>query len=51
MATTPTQIRIDADIKKQAMDELGMQYAKEDQIVTYNSEEGNYVRQYIEIDE
>lgn len=38
-------------IKKQAMDELGMQYAKEDQIVTYASEEGDYVRQYIEIDE
>ncbi|MDO5572923.1 MAG: cell division protein FtsL [bacterium] len=38
-------------IKKQAMDELGMQYAKEDQIVTYNSEEGDYVRQYIDIDE
>ena len=38
-------------IKKQAMDELGMQYAKEDQIVTYMSEEGDYVRQYIDIDE
>lgn len=38
-------------IKKQAMDELGMQYAKQDQIVTYNSEEGDYVRQYLDIDE
>ncbi len=38
-------------IKKQAMDELGMQYAKEDQIVTYASEDGDYVRQYIDIDE
>lgn len=38
-------------IKKQAMDELGMQYAKEDQIVTYTSEDGDYVRQYIDIDE
>ena len=38
-------------IKKQAMDELGMQYAKEDQIVTYASADGDYVRQYIDIDE
>ena len=38
-------------IKKQAMVELGMQYAKEDQIITYASEDGDYVRQYIDIDE
>jgi cell division protein FtsB len=37
------------EIKKRAMEELGMQYAKEDQIVIYTSEESDYVRQYADI--
>ncbi len=34
------------DIKQSAMDELGMQYARENQIVTYSSDDTDYVRQY-----
>jgi len=37
------------EIKKKAMDDLGMQYAREDQIIEYNSEESDYVRQYKDI--
>ncbi|HOO29292.1 MAG TPA: septum formation initiator family protein, partial [Lachnospiraceae bacterium] len=39
------------EIKQRAMDELGMQYAKEDQIVKYDSDDTDYVRQYIDVDE
>jgi len=35
------------DIKKRAMNDLGMQYANDDQIVTYESDDTDYVRQYI----
>lgn len=37
------------DVKKVAMEELGMVYAQEDQIVTYESNESDYVRQYSQI--
>ncbi len=39
------------EIKRRAMDELGMTYAREDQIVEYNSDGTDYVRQFITIDE
>lgn len=38
------------EIKRRAMEELGMQYATQDQIVTYRSDDTDYVRQYIDID-
>lgn len=38
------------EIKKRAMEELGMQYATEDQIVKYTSDDTDYVRQYVDID-
>ena len=38
------------EIKKRAMSELGMQYATPDQIVKYESDDTDYVRQYIDID-
>lgn len=38
------------EIKRRAMNELGMQYATEDQIVKYSSDDTDYVRQYIDID-
>ena len=38
------------EIKKRAMNELGMQYATQDQIVKYASDDTDYVRQYIDID-
>ena len=38
------------EIKKRAMDELGMRYATEDQIVKYSSDDTDYVRQYVDID-
>ncbi len=38
------------EIKKRAMNELGMQYATQDQIVKYSSDDTDYVRQYIDID-
>lgn len=38
------------EIKKRAMNELGMQYATPDQIVKYASDDTDYVRQYIDID-
>ena len=38
------------EIKKRAMNELGMQYATPEQIVKYSSDDTDYVRQYIDID-
>jgi len=35
------------EIKKKAMNDLGMQYAEDDQIVPYQSDDTDYVRQYI----
>lgn len=37
------------DIKYRAIAELGMTYAQEDQIVTYDGESGDYVRQVTKI--
>jgi cell division protein FtsL len=37
------------DIKKVALDELGMSYASKDQVVLYDNEESDYVRQYNDI--
>lgn len=49
-----TQSRMDASvnpeqIRQTAMDELGMVYAGQDQILNYDYEESDYVRQYEEI--
>ncbi|MCR5831658.1 MAG: cell division protein FtsL [Lachnospiraceae bacterium] len=38
------------NIKKRAMDELGMTYASDEQIVVYNSEGTDYVRQFVSIE-
>ena len=38
------------NIKKRAMDELGMTYASDDQIVVYNSDGTDYVRQFVSIE-
>lgn len=38
-------------IKKVAMEDLGMVYASEKQVVLYNNEESDYVRQYSDIPE
>lgn len=38
------------EIKRRAMDELGMTYAKEDQIVVYESDGTDYVRQLVSIE-
>jgi cell division protein FtsL len=38
-------------VKDVAMNELGMSYAKKSQIVTYEMEDNDYVRQYSEIPE
>ena len=38
------------NIKKRAMDELGMTYASDDQIVVYNSDGTDYVRQYVSLE-
>ena len=38
------------NIKKRAMDELGMTYASDDQIVVYNSEGTDYVRQFVSLE-
>ncbi len=41
---------IDLDeIKYKAITELGMKYANEDQIVTYNNDSGDYVHQVTEV--
>lgn len=37
-------------IKKKAMTDLGMQYANDDQIVLYESDDTDYVRQYISLE-
>ena len=37
-------------IKKKAMNDLGMQYANDDQIVIYESDDTDYVRQYISLE-
>ncbi len=37
-------------IKKRAMDELGMTYASDDQIVVYNSDGTDYVRQFVSLE-
>ena len=37
------------NIKLRAMTELGMQYANENQIVSYETDDDDYVRQYIDI--
>lgn len=39
------------EIRKTAIEELGMTYATKDQVVLYESEESDYVRQYEEIPE
>ena len=38
------------DIKKRAMNDLGMQYASESQIIRYESDDTDYVRQYVSIE-
>ncbi len=38
------------NIKKRAMDELGMNYASDDQIVVYNSDGTDYVRQFVSLE-
>lgn len=41
---------VDLDyIKKVALEEMGMVYASKDQVVLYNNEESDYVRQYSDI--
>lgn len=37
------------DVKDIAINQLGMVYANEGQIITYSSQEGDYIRQYSEI--
>ncbi len=37
------------EIKRRAMTELGMQYANESQIVSYETDDDDYVRQYIDL--
>jgi len=37
-------------VKKKAMNDLGMQYANDDQIVKYESDDTDYVRQYISLE-
>ena len=38
------------NIKKRAMDELGMTYASDDQIVVYSSDGTDYVRQFVPLE-
>lgn len=38
------------NIKKRAMDELGMSYASDDQIVVYESDGTDYVRQFVTLE-
>lgn len=38
------------EIKYRAMNELGMQYANEDQIIAYECEDADYVRQLVDIE-
>ena len=37
------------NIKKRALDDLGMTYASDDQIVVYNSDGTDYVRQFVSL--
>jgi len=37
-------------VKKRAMDDLGMKYAREDQIVVYESDGTDYVRQFVSLE-
>ncbi len=37
------------NIKKRAMEDLGMTYASDDQIVVYNSDGTDYVRQFVSL--
>ena len=37
------------DVREKAVKEFGMKYAKADQVVTYKSASGNYVKQYKDI--
>ena len=37
------------EIKRIAIEELGMKYAKDGQVITYSGEGNDYVRQYKEI--
>ena len=37
------------EVRKKAIKEFGMKYAKADQVVTYKSASGNYVKQYKDI--
>ena len=37
------------EIKRIAINELGMKYAKEGQVITYSGEGSDYVRQYDDI--
>lgn len=37
------------EVKKIAVNDLGMTYADEGQIITYSNQEGDYIRQYAEI--
>ena len=46
------QSNVDLDeIKRIAIGELGMKYAKEGQVITYSGEGSDYVRQYGDIPE
>ena len=38
------------NIKKRAMDDLGMSYASDEQIVVYESDGTDYVRQFVAIE-
>ncbi len=63
LETTLSELKLDNDavynrimagvnldqVKKEAMERLGMDYAKEEQIVTYQVSGGDYVRQYQDI--
>ena len=37
------------EVKRIAVNELGMTYADEGQIILYNNQEGDYIRQYAEV--
>lgn len=37
------------EVKRIAVNDLGMTYADEGQIITYNNQDGEYIRQYAEI--
>ena len=37
------------EVKRIAVNDLGMTYADEGQIITYSNQDGDYIRQYTEI--